>query len=173
MKKNRDCSKKSHMTRMNVPKHRFGTVHARGANRTQSQEWKLLWPFREEHGTSQSEPDWAEVARTNKKELKLFLESPCTHWNSGFRIKSTSLWADANVYASHARGDAVKCVWFRHGPQFLQESRKPRWTLVSRTGVEDKEANQMSYTDDKRNAKLLWYIYRKLGPKWTVPHVYS
>lgn len=111
IKKNRNCSKKSHLVWMNISKHGFGTVHARGAIRTQSQEWKLLWPFMKGQGTSQSEPGWAEIARANQNEPPTgFGVTTCQlkFWTRD--RKSTSLWEDANVYDSHARGDAVKCV---------------------------------------------------------------
>lgn len=107
--------------------------HARGAIRTQSREWKLPWPFMKGQGTSQSEPGWAEIARANQKESPtVFGITTCQlkFWTQD--RKSTSLWEDANVYDSHARGHAVKCVWLRHGLHFLQQSEKTQsnWVFV-------------------------------------------
>lgn len=125
-KKNRNCSKKSHIIWTDISKHCFGTVHARGAIRTQSQEWKLLWSFMKGQGASQSEPGWAALARTHQHELQTVWEWTYANWNSGLGIerKSTLLWRDANVHESHARGDSKRCVTdTAHG--FFSHQRHP------------------------------------------------
>ena len=72
IKKNRNCSKKSHTIWTNILKHCFGTVHARGAIRTQSKSESFCGHSQRDRGPLRVNPAGLRLPEPVKMSLQWF-----------------------------------------------------------------------------------------------------
>ena len=101
-----------------------------------------------------------------KMRLKLFGDH---HVPNEILDSANSLWEDANVHESHARGDTVKGVWLRHSPQFLWQSKNTQqnWVFmvpenqsIFWSEFEWSIRRRIKCLSNKRNTKLLCIFVR-------------